>query len=53
MTLDGFIFRCDIEGGVSYRELLSFCARYAGKWGRFREALRIQVKSNSPLKAYT
>ena len=50
--LDGFVFRYDVEGGVSYRELLLFCAKYAGKWDdaqpklaeRLREALRRQVK---------
>lgn len=43
--------RFDTEGGVSYRELLLFCARHAGKWSdaqpalaeKLREALRTQV----------
>lgn len=43
--------RYDIDGGVSYRELLLFCARHAGRWNeaqpalaeRLREALRNQV----------
>lgn len=43
--------RFDTEGGVSYRELLLFCARHAGKWNdakpelaeKLREALRSQV----------
>lgn len=45
------IKRYDIDGGVSYRELLLFCARHAGRWNeaqpalaeRLREALRSQV----------
>lgn len=47
----GFYDRYDTEGGVSYRELLLFCARHAGKWSdaqpglaeRLRQALRNQV----------
>ncbi|CAM9921910.1 unnamed protein product [Ectocarpus sp. 4 AP-2014] len=50
--------RFDTEGGVSYRELLLFCARHAGKWSegqpllaeRLREALRSQAKTTADVR---
>lgn len=47
--------RFDSEGGVSYRELLLFCGRHAGKWSdaqpaladKFRETLRSQVPTRT------
>eukprot|EP00752_Nemacystus_decipiens_P018631 g16705.t1 len=50
--------RFDTEGGVSYRELLLFCARHAGKWNdshpelaeKLREALRSQAKTVADIR---
>ncbi|CAM9599986.1 unnamed protein product [Scytosiphon promiscuus] len=50
--------RFDTEGGVSYRELLLFCAKHAGKWSdaepalaeRLREALRGQAKTAADVR---
>ncbi|CAM9623178.1 unnamed protein product, partial [Laminaria digitata] len=50
--------RYDIEGGVSYRELLLFCARHAGRWNdaqpvlaeRLREALQNQAKTGADVR---
>eukprot|EP00903_Cladosiphon_okamuranus_P019202 g17658.t2 len=50
--------RFDTEGGVSYRELLLFCARHAGKWNdaepelaeKLREALRSQAKTAADVR---